>query len=177
MKVPKWMHVGLVLWMTVYLATPRLLAADNDKNIPSAVPIKRTIDNVVLHEGHMLGALVDEAGKGVPDAPVLIGQDGKLLKELRTDQDGRFRFAGSQPGLFQVVSHGSAAAYRTWPADKAPADAKQGIIHQVDPEVARGGSPAGLFSCLTNPIFLALLIAAAIAIPLALDDDDDDPAS
>ncbi len=171
MKVPKWMHVGLVLWMTVYLATPRLLAADN---LDSPVPIKRTIDSVVLHDGQLRGALVDEAGQGVPDAPVLIGQDGKLLKELRTDQDGRFHFDVPQPGLFQVVSHGSAAAYRTFPAEQAPAGAKQGVIHQVDPQVARGGSPTGLFSCLANPIFLALLIGAAIAIPLALDDDDDD---
>jgi hypothetical protein len=172
MKFPKWMHVGLVLWMTVYLATPRLLAADD--TLDSPVPIKRTIDNIVLHEGQLRGALVDDAGKGVPDAPVLIGQDGKLLKELRTDQDGRFRFDVAKPGLFQVVSHGSAAAYRTFPAEQAPAGAKQGVIHQVDPQVARGGSPAGLFSCLANPIFLALLIGAAIAIPLALDDDDND---
>ncbi|WP_153557896.1 carboxypeptidase-like regulatory domain-containing protein [Roseimaritima sediminicola] len=186
MKLPKWIHVALALWMSVYLVAPRVIAADGataagaidtGQHAPApSVQIKRTIGDVVLHDGQLRGALVDDAGRGVEDAPVVIGQDGKPLKELRTDKQGRFRYTVPKPGLYQVVSHSTAAGYRLWTAETAPEGAKQGIVHQVDPQVARGAHPGGLWAWLTNPVFLALLIAAAIAIPLALDDDDD-PAS
>ena len=104
----------------------------------------------------------------------MIGQNGKPVLELRTDADGRFAAEGLKPGVYQVVSHGGLNNYRVWEEGAAPAVAKQGVIHTVDPEVARGARNGGLLGILANPIVLALIIAAAIAIPLALDDDDDD---
>jgi len=163
--------------MSLQLAIPRVVAAEDTAvrvEGGATVHIKSSAENVVLRDGKLVGLLVDKSGSGVADAPVLIGQEGKLLKELRTDQEGRFQFSGAKPGVYQVVSHGGAVVYRVWTPDAAPANAKQGIIHQVDPEVARGAVGGCLLPLLTNPIFLALLIGAAIAIPLALDDDDED---
>lgn len=171
MRLPKWMQVCLVVWMSASLAASPLSAADDVA--ATTVPINRAVQHVVLQNGQLQGMLVDAAGTGVADAPVVIGKQGKLLKTLRTDDEGRFRLLAATPGVYQVVSHGGAEVYRTWQTDDAPDGAKQGIIHQVAPQVARGGHPGGLIALLTNPIFLALLIGAAIAIPLALDDDDD----
>jgi hypothetical protein len=92
---------------------------------------------------------------------------------VRTDAEGRFEFAGAKVGTYQVVSHGAAGSYRVWDAASAPQTVKQGVIHTVDPQVARGASSGGLFGLLSNPLVLAGVIAAAIAIPLAVDDDDD----
>lgn len=164
--------------MSISLTTPVGLAQDAvtspTATAGNSIPIERTVQDVQLKEEALRGALVDKAGNGVEDAPVVIGQKGKLIKELRTDSEGRWQLANVEPGVYQVISHGSAAVYRVWSAENAPKNAKAGIIHQVDPEVARGGGPNPLLNALTNPILIALLIAAAIAIPLALDDDDDD---
>lgn len=172
MKFNKILHLALVATTCVSVSMPQLATAGN--NVAQAdVPIKRKVEDVVLKDGALRGALVDKAGRGVGDAPVVIGQDGKHVASLRTDAQGHFAFEGAKAGTYQVVSHGAAGSYRVWDGAKAPGDAKQGIIHTVDPEVARGATNQGLLGFLTNPLVLAGIIAAAIAIPLALDDDDD----
>lgn len=172
MKFNKILHLALVATTCVSVSMPQLATAG--KSVAQAdVSINRKVEDVVLKDGALRGALVDEAGRGVGDAPVLIGQNGKRVAELRTDAQGRFEFKGAKVGTYQVVSHGAAGSYRVWNATQAPEAAKQGIIHTVDPEVARGARHGGLLGFLANPIVLAGVIAAAIAIPLALDDDDD----
>lgn len=172
MKLNKFLHLALIATTCVSVSMPQLATAGNGV-AQVDVPIKRTVEDVVLKDGALRGALVDKAGHGVADAPVLIGQEGKKVAELRTDAQGRFEFEGAKVGTYQVVSHGAAGSYRVWDATNAPKTVKQGIIHSVDPEVARGAHSGGLLKFLTNPLVLAGVIAAAIAIPLALDDDDD----
>ncbi len=134
-----------------------------------SLPIRKEIRHVRLDKNSLHGVLVDQAGRGVPDAPVLIGQGGKLIFELRTNEQGRFVQESIAPGIYQVVTHAGGAVYHVWNSDAAPEGAKAGIIEQVDPKVARGAPAGSLLALLTNPIFLALLVAAAIAIPLAID--------
>lgn len=172
MKLSKIFHFVLVATTCVSVSMPQLAAAGKPVT-QLDVPIKRSVEDVVLQDGALRGALVDKAGRGVADAPVLIGQNGKKVAEVRTDAEGRFKFAGAKVGTYQVVSHGAAGSYRVWDAASAPQTVKQGVIHTVDPQVARGASSGGLFGLLSNPLVLAGVIAAAIAIPLAVDDDDD----
>lgn len=141
--------------------------------VVDGIQINQQIEDLSLQNGLMVGGLVDKAGRGVSDAPVVIAQQGKPVATLRTDAEGRFSAAGLKPGIYQVVSHGALNNYRVWEDGKAPANAKRGVIHQVDPEVARGASTGGLIGFLTNPLVIVGIVAAAIAIPIALDDDDD----
>jgi hypothetical protein len=140
--------------------------------VVDGIQVNKVVQDLSLQDGVLIGGLVDSNGKGVEDAPVVIGQNGKAVAELRTDAEGRFAAKGLKPGVYQVVSHGGLSNYRVWEADQAPVDAKKGVIQTVDRNVARGASNGGLLGILANPLVLALVIAAAIAIPVALDDDD-----
>ena len=172
MKTFKTFRAAIVALTCLGVVVPRgVMAAETV--IVDGVPVSQTVENLELQKGMLIGGLVDASGKGVEDAPVVIGQNGKPVAELRTDSEGRFAAKGLKPGVYQVVSHGKVTTHRVWEEGKAPAEAKRGVIHSVDPQVARGASNGGLLGILANPLVLALIIAAAIAIPLALDDDDD----
>ncbi len=133
--------------------------------------VNKDIQDLSLQDGVLIGGLVDSNGRGVEDAPVVIGQNGKAIVELRTDAEGRFAVKGLKPGVYQVVSHGGLDSYRVWEADQAPANAKKGVIQVVDPNVARGATSGSAFD-LANILIAGLVIIPAVAIPLALDDDD-----
>lgn len=176
MKTSKTFRAAIVALTCLGVCFPQLSMAA-ETVVVDGIPVSQKIEDVSLQNGLLIGGLVDQAGRGVSDAPVVIGQNGKPVLELRTDADGRFAAEGLKPGVYQVVSHGGVNNYRVWEEEAAPAVAKRGVIHTVDPEVARGARNGGLLGVLANPLVLALIIAAAIAIPLALDDDDDHEAS
>lgn len=176
MKASKTFRAAIVALTCLGVCFPQLSKAAENVVI-DGITVSQKIEDVSLQNGQLIGGLVDQAGRGVSDAPVVIGQNGKPVLELRTDADGRFAAEGLKPGVYQVVSHGGLTNYRVWEEDTAPAVAKRGVIHTVDPQVARGARNGGLLGVLANPLVLALIIAAAIAVPLALDDDDDHDAS
>jgi hypothetical protein len=67
--------------------------------------------------------------------------------------------------------------YRLWAEQTAPPAANDGVLVVHGDDAVRGNScnpcGGGLLGVLANPWVLAAIVAAAIAIPLALDDDDD----
>ena len=164
----------------------------------NGLQVADSMTNVQLGEGNALrGAIVDQNGKPVAGAPVMIGQQGSIVAHLDTAADGRYTLTDVQPGIYQVASYAGVVNVRVFEGD-APADAVQGVIQTIDDEgIARGqcasgscessscscNDPcarqcrqpsrfAGLRSCLQNPLLWAAVIAAAIVIPLAIDDDD-----
>jgi hypothetical protein len=173
MKTFKTFRAAIVALTCLGVVIPRgAMAAE--VVVVDGVEVSQQVTDLELQKGLLVGGLVDANGKGVEDAPVVIGQNGKAVAELRTDKEGRFAAKGLTPGVYQVVSHGKVTTHRVWQDGSAPAAAQRGVIHSVDPQIARGASHGGLLGVLANPLVLALIIAAAIAIPLALDDDDND---
>lgn len=174
MKTSKLFHVMVVAVTCLGVCFPAQAFANPKVPHVNGIPVVQEVGDLSLRDGTLVGGLVDENGRGVADAPVVIGQQGEAVAKIRTDEDGRFAVEGLKPGVYQVVSHGAVTTHRVWAEKNAPAGAKKGVIHSVDPQVARGApSHGGLLGVLSNPLVLALAIAAAIAIPLALDDDDD----
>lgn len=172
MKTSKTLRAIIVALTCLGVCIPHPSIAQ-DVVMVDGIPVSQKIEDLSLQNGLLVGGLVDQNGKGVEDAPVVIGQNGKPVADVRTDAEGRFAVKGLTPGVYQVVSHGGLTTYRVWEEGKAPAEAKRGVIHTVDAKIARGAHKGGLLGLLANPLVLALIIAAAIAIPLALDDDDD----
>ena len=172
MKTSKTFRAAIVALTCLGVCVPRGVVANDSITVVDGIQVNKKVEDLSLQKGLLVGGLVDENGRGVEDAPVVIAQQGKPVAELRPDADGRFAAAGLKPGVYQVVSHGGLNIYRVWEEGQAPAGAKKGVIHQVDAKIARGASNGGLLGLLANPLILALIIAAAIAIPLALDDDD-----
>jgi hypothetical protein len=94
-----------------------------------------------------------------------------------TDESGVFVGENLHGGVHEVVTPNGAGTYRLWTQGAAPPIA-QPQMNVVNAPVVRGQFHHGHhgFGFLANPWVLGMGVAAAIAIPLALDDDDD-PAS
>ena len=173
MKAQKPLRFTLVVVTCLGMALPRLSLAGDDPLANLSIPVSKKIENIQLDaNGNLRGAIVDANGRPIADAPVVIGVNGKPIAKLRTDREGRFRKDGLKQGFYQVVSHAGAHHYRVWEPGNAPAGVKQGVIHVAGSEVARGAGYSALLAILSNPVFLAALVSAAIVIPIAIDDED-----
>jgi hypothetical protein len=146
----------------------------------STIPVKPQIEDVALGvSGTLQGAIVDNSGKPIRGASVVIAQAGKVLQEAKTNQEGRFEFSGVRQGVYQVASHAQAQNYRTWQPEGAPPHAKKGVVHVMPEELVRGGEPVfgggGLSSIVTHPLLIAgVVVTTAVVIgAVALSDDDD----
>lgn len=168
---------ALIVALTCFgVAAPQLRAAGATANVTEhGIPIRTQVEDVVLQTGGGLqGALVDVNGKPVVGSPVAIGQSGKVVAEMLTDQEGRFSTSGLRSGTYQVASLAGVQSYRIWDASTAPKSAKQGVIHVLPEGTARGQGGSGVRAALTNPIVVvgAIVTAGVVAVAVASDDDD-----
>ena len=146
---------------------------------------RNSSSDIVLSEGGVLvGQVVNEEGTGLPMAPLSLRTGGKEITRLHSDRSGKFQVSSLKGGIYQVVSTGHEGVYRFWAPKTAPPAAQQGLTVVSRGDVVRGqyGPPAAgnIFSrfgqtIAEHPLITAGVIAAAIAVPLALEDDDPAP--
>ena len=169
---------ALALQQTAFAVTPSYKVVDG-------IRVYEQVKDLSLSGNQLHGAIVDVNGKPVVGASVVVGHQGKVVASTKTDEQGRFACADMKPGIHQVATFGGVRTYNLWNAESAPKNSLKGSIHVLDDEaIKRGnacdsgcddcgsGGKSPLAACVTNPIVWAAVIAAAIAIPLALDDDD-----
>ncbi|MBC8869570.1 MAG: carboxypeptidase regulatory-like domain-containing protein [Planctomycetes bacterium] len=133
----------------------------------------RVVYDVRLGEdGSFSGRLFDAAGKPLVGQTILLRQAGKVLARTQSGERGGFEFAGVRGGVYQVTINNSAVVCRAWTSQAAPPVAASQLAIVTQPDVVRGQQP--ISSVLSNPIFLGLIIAAAIAIPVAIHSSQDD---
>ena len=152
--------------------------------------VVETVDVELTNEGLLQGKLVAQNGQPVANAPVVLVQSSQALAKTTTRVDGTFQFNALRGGLYNVMAAGTPINVRAWAPRTAPPLAHDGLL-VVKGAVVRGqgctvdsctgtcggacdacgvgGGPLGL---LMNPFVIGAAVAAAIAIPLALDDDD-----
>ncbi|QDV68365.1 hypothetical protein Poly24_20740 [Rosistilla carotiformis] len=192
MRITKLLKAVVTIVTCAAMIVPHpALAAARSTQIVDGIQVSQSIKNVRLAKtGALRGAIVDQNGNPVAGAPVVVGQQGKIVAELNTAADGRYELATATPGVYQVASYAGVQTIRVH-ADNAPADSVDGVVQVIDQAgISRGQCCAAGPSCpgcdqcsgnrfgllkrvATNPLTWAVVIAAAIAIPLALDDDDD----
>jgi hypothetical protein len=161
------------------LACAGLLAGQTAQ---AASPIIR--DVALQHGGVLSGQVLDEQAVAQGQAKITVVKKGETLTVTETDQQGRFALAGLEPGIYELRLEQGGGTYRVWAPRTAPPAAEQGVLLVQDGRVVRGfgqpddgkqgkhGGGGGILSFLANPWVLAGGVAAAIAIPLALDHDD-----
>jgi len=142
-------------------------------------------DVVLQDKGVLVGRIVDAQGLAVANSPVSFQTGGKEVVRVVSDEMGRFQVTGLQGGVYQVASTGHQGVYRLWAPRTAPPAAAKGLSLVSQPvDVVRGqyggrggGNPFSTVGqwIAEHPIITAGAVAAAIAIPIALDDDDDPP--
>jgi len=147
----------------IVLPTPLLQAAD---------PVQAIPDIALDAHGTLLGTLVDAQGQPQPQALVALQQDGQTLAQTRSDAHGRFAVTGLRGGVYLIVTEHGALPCRAWTAAAAPPSAGRQLLVPSD-AAYRGQYPiSDLF--IADPILLSLVIAAAIAIPIAVHNSKSD---
>ena len=127
-------------------------------------------DLSLTKDRQLQGQVVNVQGQGVAGLEVEISAANGLRRVVKTDKEGKFSFTKVEGGLYQLAAAGRGGLVRVWRSDLAPPKAHDGALIIQGDEVARGEflGGNGFFS---NPLCLTLLVAGAIAIPLALDND------
>ncbi len=144
----------------------------------AAAPSVAAPRDVTLHEGGvLLGQVVDAQGASLANTPVSLVSGGKEVARTQSDHTGKFTVSGLKGGVYQVASVNHQGTYRLWSPQTAPPAAGRGILLVSSEDIARGQGVGGPFGGVANwiakhPIMTAGAVAAAIAIPIALDDDD-----
>jgi hypothetical protein len=130
-------------------------------------------DIALADAGVFRGQVVDAQGQPRAQLPILVARRGEPVAKAQTDQNGRFAVEGLTGGMYEVHTPVSTDIYRVWTNGTAPPSAMTEAMITPDENLVRGQARGGqALSWLANPWVLAGIVAAAIAIPLALDDDD-----
>lgn len=164
--------IAMLVPQMVYAANPSAAAAGQ----AAAVETSMAVQDVALQAGGVLqGQVLDVQGRPVTATAVTVIQQGQVVRQTHSDENGKFTVAGLKGGLYQVATAQGGAVYRLWTAEAAPPAAKSGVLIVSGDSVVRGGmnGHSSPFGFLGNPWVLGAIVAAAIAIPLALHDDDD----
>ena len=133
---------------------------------PNGTP--SAVRDVELQKGGVLsGQLLNVAGQPSSDLTFALVDRNGDARRIVTDAEGKFRIAGLRGGAYNLVVGKSGVSVRVWAKGTAPPHAQNELLMFDSAMTARGQGGLGL---LSNPWFLGAAIAAAIAIPIALDD-------
>jgi hypothetical protein len=141
---------------------------------PAAGDAAPAVRDVALHaNGVLAGQVLDAQGAPLARVAISVMSQGKEIAKTQTDANGTFTVAELKGGVYSIVTPIGTSNYRAWSPRTAPPAAAQAALIVPDDAVVRGRFGTGALGWLANPWVLAAIVAAAIAIPLALDDDDD----
>lgn len=166
MKHSRWFNKLMVTVACCGVVAPQNLLAASP-----AAPQPLVRDVALGNNGSFAGQVVDAQGTAIAGAEVVVVQNDQQVAATRTDGSGSFAINGLRSGVHQVASGSSVSVVRFWAPNTAPPSANSRVMLVADPTVARGNG--GVVGFLTNPWVLAGAVAAAIAIPIALNNDDD----
>jgi hypothetical protein len=131
-----------------------------------------SIDDIALDShGTFRGQVFSENGTPASEITIHVLKNGRALTTVTTDREGQFEISGLRGGVYQLMAGDSVVNYRVWAPRTAPPAAQQFALLVDDHGLVRA-QDRPLLRFLTNPWVLGAGIAAAIAIPLALDDDE-----
>lgn len=157
-----------------WLLPVQTIAAEAQGSRPPITASRPIVRDIALGaNGSMSGQLVDVQGRGRAHQIVVIQRPGAEPQKTQTDQNGRFHLNGLSGGTYQIATIDSAAVCRCWSEKTAPPAARKELLLVSGEGIERGQYPFSdmLFSA---PVLIALVIAAAIAIPIAVHNSQDD---
>ena len=167
----RWSLAGLAC-MT-WLLPIQAMAAGPAQETSTPARHKTMIRDVALKAGgRMTGQFVNTQGQPQANQVVVVQRQGGQPAQTRTDAKGRFVIEGASGGLYQVATHDSAVVCRCWTENAAPPGASRDLLIVSGEGIQRGQRPIGEF-LFSAPVLVALVIAAAIAIPIAIHNSQD----
>lgn len=147
--------------------------------LPAAEPVARSevevVDVRLDRQGRLLGLIVDGQGKPQSDVSVSLTPVGtsEPHRELHCDENGQFAFTAVKAGTYRLQTTEGVCVCRLWTHPAAPPKAPSRLLIVNDSRIERGQRPIReMFS--SDPILMATVVAAAIAIPVAVHKARDD---
>ncbi len=150
---------------------------------PTAAP---QIHDVELSaEGVLEGRVVSAEGTPLPGAIVQLRNATQLVAYATADEQGNFRVSALRGGNYLLTAGDQVTSLRVWTYQSAPPSARNGVLlvrgsitraqgctEDSCTGVCGGACGKGPLGFLLNPFVIGAAVAAAIAIPLALNNDD-----
>ncbi len=157
------------------------------------VKLPKPLDVSLDGQHQLVGRVLDQQGTALGGTTVHVRRDQKPITSVQTDDEGVFRTGALTGGVYQIAVAGRMLELRVWRGTAAPPRAVKTATVVVGPTVRAQGcsNPSctvancdgscggggrlrnGPLGFMFHPLIIGAAIAAAIAIPLALDDDDD----
>lgn len=169
-----------LLTAAALLTAPQAMAEDQS-NLPAVRPA--TVDVMLGNGGVLQGYVVDAQGVPVAKAPItLTTETGEAVVAI-ADAKGRFGFRGLEGAGYQLHTERGVVNCRAWAAAAAPPQSSATLLLVHDDQLVRGqwaappavnGSVSRLKRAMTNPFFVATVVGAAVAIPVAIHNADED---
>lgn len=153
---------SLVAPQLVYAAAPAKQSGDAPATTPKDVALGAG--------GTLRGQVVDTQGVAQANTRVALVKDSQLVQIVSTNQNGEFTATNLTGGVYQVGTEQGVGVFRLWAGRTAPPSANESALVVADGNVVRGQN-GGWLSFLANPWVLAGIVAAAIAIPLAINNN------
>ncbi len=130
--------------------------------------------DVALQAGGTLhGQLFDAQAQPLARSSLVFIQNGQRIASVTTDDEGRFQVAGLRGGTLQIVVGVSMYICRAWAPRTAPPIAKNRLVLVLPTVVQRGQRPIS-DAFFGDPVMIGLVVAAAIAVPIAVSNSRSD---
>lgn len=135
----------------------------------------QVFDVKLSKQGTLVGQLLTANGAAIADSKLLITNKSKMTLEAKTDARGVFQLPVKKSGVYRLQLADQAIVVRAWDAGLAPPATRDSLLCVTQDGTVRGQAGAtGFAALLTNPLFIGLGVAAAVAAPIIADEIDDD---
>ena len=153
------------------MASP-LVAAERDNERAKA---EQVFDVTISKQGKLTGQVLSNSGQPRVKTTVVAMAKDQVIAKTQTDVRGVFQLPVNKPGVYQIALADRSFTVRAWNADLAPPATRDALLCVTqDGPTVRGQLGNDLRCLLTNPIFIGLGVAAAVAVPIVIDEVDDD---
>jgi hypothetical protein len=116
--------------------------------------------------GKLRGRVTNAAGQNAAGIKVVASQGTTIMASATSDTEGRFELNNLPGGVFQLTAGQASQTCRVCSESTAPPAATHQVMLVHDRATVRGQSQYRRF--FTNPVVIAGIVAAAVAIPVAI---------
>ena len=144
------------------------------------------LDVVLDSSGNLRARLLDTTSQPISGRRVEVVKNGLPIAHAETDALGRLIVPGLTGGVYQLRTAQSTCVFRVWTQEAAPPSAVTDVAMTEVGMVVRGQGACECGSCTSctgtapvgfapaEPIMIAALLAAAIAVPIAVHNSGSD---
>lgn len=165
---------GILLPTQMFAGEGQNAVVAGSKLVRAKPPVK--VDDVASDaDGTLRGRCVLPSGMPLPERTLIVYRDGLAVAQVITAKNGSFAVSNLRSGEYTILNGHQQTRCRLWSASSCPpAATKELLLVEDDARVVRGQQPfCAMFG--QNPIMVGVLVAAAIAIPIAVHNGRDSP--